>query len=282
MARYIKQYQLSADANTVFSSVSNYLMSEGYEYIEYNGESVFKKGSGFFSGPSFFKFSFQGTILQLETWMKYSLLPGLYVGELGLTGFVGGAVKGVWKKRVAVIEQMLSNYGIAVVMNNMQDNAPQVTAVNVQSKQQPSFSTNQHQNNYGFSPQQPQDTAIGKREFIDKYASDLKHDYKNISIAGYILAGINLIICLVLNPIGIIDALALLGFILGFHLGKSKVCAILLLILSILESVIGMVLSGVPTGIIWIIIGIFAVIVSNKASKRYKAFKANESWPNAT
>lgn len=39
--------------------------------------------------------------------MKYALLPGVYVGELGLTGFVGAAVKGPLKRRVAQVEAMV-------------------------------------------------------------------------------------------------------------------------------------------------------------------------------
>ena len=45
-----------------------------------------------------------------EAWMKFALFPGVFVGELGMIGFVGFAVKGTMKNAVHQIESMLQYY----------------------------------------------------------------------------------------------------------------------------------------------------------------------------
>ena len=66
------------------------------------------------SNPTYFKFDFQGNTIRFETWMKYALFPGVYVGELATTGFVGSAVKGVWKKRIAQVEAIILQFGYEI------------------------------------------------------------------------------------------------------------------------------------------------------------------------
>lgn len=112
MARYIKDFQVNADPQTVHYTMDQYLQQEGYEYISFDGENVFKKGDGFLTNPSFFKFSYTGNTVRMETWMKYAFLPGVYIGELGVDGFVGCAVKGTWKKRISYIENVLNSFSI--------------------------------------------------------------------------------------------------------------------------------------------------------------------------
>lgn len=112
MPRYIKDFFTTADFQTVSFSINQYLQNEGYEYLQYEGEYVYKKGNGILTNPSFFKFSYIGNSVRMETWMKYALFPGVYVGELGVDGFVGSAVKGPWKKRIAYLENVLSTYAM--------------------------------------------------------------------------------------------------------------------------------------------------------------------------
>ena len=69
---------------------------------------------------------------------------------------------------------------------------------------------------------------------------------------------------------GILDSLVLLGITLGMHLGKSKVCAIVLLVFACLEALYGIIATGTPTSVLWVITGIWAVITFNKADKEYK------------
>ncbi len=346
MARHIKDFQTGADAQTVHNAISNYLMGEGYEYIQYDGENVFKKGQGVWSNPSFFKFSYSGNMVRMETWMKYAFFPGVYVGELGLTGFVGSAMKGPWKKRITNIEAILANFArqtpiqqqnfAPVSQSNYDDNATQLlneddsegtcilddnkpepvpkqanssgteycTSCGTQlpagtmfcsvcgQKRQQVTSTGAGQTNYSQVNNQqvqvnvqpntyitpndvqlpPPGQPVSRKEFIDKYAQpSFKKDIRNIAILCYVCAGITFLLSCLINPFGIIDALVLLGFALGMHLGKSKVCAILILILSIIECVVGLVAGSFPFW--WLIAGVSAVITFNKIEKQYKQFK---------
>lgn len=108
MSRYVKDFAPIAQPDPLFKAVHTYLSSEGYEYREYKGENVFKKGKGLMMGPTFIKLSFSPSATRVEAWMKYALLPGVYVGEIGLKGMTGGAVKGLLKQRVARIEAMIA------------------------------------------------------------------------------------------------------------------------------------------------------------------------------
>lgn len=70
----------------------------------------FKKGIGALTAPTFVKVSFYAQTVQVEAWLKYAILPGVFVGEIGMTGFIGCAVKGAMKNAVHQIEGMLQYY----------------------------------------------------------------------------------------------------------------------------------------------------------------------------
>lgn len=119
MARYTVQYQFDGRyTDIVFNEIKNYLEYEGFQYVDYKGEYVFQKGEGWFVAPTFVKVGFSRNLMQLETWLKYSLLPGIFVGEIGLEGFVGAAVKGAMKRAVANIPSIVARYPL------MQTNQP--------------------------------------------------------------------------------------------------------------------------------------------------------------
>lgn len=147
----------------------------------------------------------------------------------------------------------------------------------------PSATTQTHQANHNNIPQPntsnyntenplpPSGYPVSRKEFINKYAQpSLKKNITSIAILCYVCAGLTFVVSCLLNPLGIIDALVLAAFALGMHLAKSKVCAILILILSIVEVLISLVAGSFPFW--WLIAGISAVITFNKIEKQYKAF----------
>lgn len=111
MGRTIKDFSFNGNTDGLFGEIHNYLISEGYEYLVFEGEQVFKKGHGLATGPTFIKVSSSGGIVRLEAWMKYAVLPGVYASEIDLDSFVGSAVKGPVRKRFAWIEQLLLQRG---------------------------------------------------------------------------------------------------------------------------------------------------------------------------
>lgn len=60
-----------------------------------------KKGVGLLTAPQFLKLSVNndGSYV-LEAWIKFAILPGVYVGEMGTKGFVGALPKQLLKERV--------------------------------------------------------------------------------------------------------------------------------------------------------------------------------------
>ncbi len=58
-------------------------------------------------GPQFVKLTLQGTRIELEAWIRFVLLPGVYVGEMGIDGLFGLIPKKLLKKRIQQIEDRL-------------------------------------------------------------------------------------------------------------------------------------------------------------------------------
>jgi len=121
---------------------------------------------------------------------------------------------------------------------------------------------------------------LTKKEYIEKYAP--KAIRANINLAAvlmYIRLVITLIISFVLIAYGeaftgivsVIETLAYSGIIIGFHVGKSKVCAIIWLIYSSISFLCGL-LSFSLRGIEVFFMSIWAVRTMKRADLEYNGF----------
>jgi len=99
---------------------------------------------------------------------------------------------------------------------------------------------------------------------------------KTSAIVCYICLAISLIFAILFNYAGLIDVVILGALTLGMHLGKSKVCAIILLIYSIISTLIAFASTGSFTGYLWILASILAVVSYSKLTKAYKAFQTGQ------
>lgn len=117
MSRYYNEIQTSYNVQQVSDITSRYLVSEGYKLVDYNGEQVWKKGNGWMTAPSYIKISYINNKVQIEAWIKFALLPFVFVGEMGLNGFFGAIPKGVLKSRVETVIQLLSYQQQAPIAN---------------------------------------------------------------------------------------------------------------------------------------------------------------------
>ena len=113
MARFTTDFQVNTADETIHYIVNDYLTREGFLYTNYNGEDVWKKGKGLMTAPQFIKVQYQNGQVHLEAWLKYAILPGVYCGEMGLTGFMGFAVKETLTARVNTLIQALYQSGAA-------------------------------------------------------------------------------------------------------------------------------------------------------------------------
>lgn len=94
MARYIRDFRLKEPPEQSFAKISQFLSTSGFTYQNVDGENIFKKGDGWIAAPTCIKVTYGPEAVRLEGWLKYAVLPGVYAGDLGRSGFVGCAVKG--------------------------------------------------------------------------------------------------------------------------------------------------------------------------------------------
>ena len=105
------RYQLNFPANRGDQDAQNvigqYLTQEGFSLVMYKGEYVWKKGMGFFAAPQYVKAACQNGWVYLEAWLRFAILPGVYVGEMGLTGFFAALPKKMLRDRVNMLATLL-------------------------------------------------------------------------------------------------------------------------------------------------------------------------------
>ncbi len=132
MSRYISEFRMEQNRQQFFDNAFHTLTQMGYEYVDFEGEKVFKKGNGWVSAPTFFKLSYTESTVRIEAWMKTAILPYVYCGESGIDGFWGFAVKDVLKGRVRQLEQMIVSMGATplgiLTAQNTQPSAPPTVA----------------------------------------------------------------------------------------------------------------------------------------------------------
>lgn len=276
MARYTKVMPVQ-QKETVLPKVRDYLISKGYRETTLDGRPVFQKGDGVWLAPSYVKLTCSGDLVRLEAWVD------VMGGEQDLEGFTGSAVKKPLKKVVTQVEAML------------QAAAPVATGNREMSLAETTESATAFCPKCGAAwrpgtgycprcgylegeplvgPEIPSDIPVGthvsKQEFLKKYAGE--SFYKNLkttAIVGYVLCGIQLLMVF-LNPYSLIDLAICLGLTLGMHLGKSKGCAIGMIVYFGVCVLVTMLSGGSLGGWGWLIMGIYGVNIFNNAEKRYK------------
>lgn len=109
MSRYKNAMQTPYPAEVYAQPLSQYMTNEGFKLVDYKGQKVWKKGVGIATAPQFFSIQYQGNTIYLDAFLRYPILPGVYVGEMGITGFFGALPKGLLKTRVHAVEMYIAN-----------------------------------------------------------------------------------------------------------------------------------------------------------------------------
>ena len=75
MGRYHNEFKFN---NTIhpqlFADIHQYMLNEGYEYRNFEGENVYKKGKGFSLGPTFLKIMADQDRIVVEAWIKFAVV----------------------------------------------------------------------------------------------------------------------------------------------------------------------------------------------------------------
>lgn len=268
MARYSKTFPLVDDFRNTYPKICQLLCDAKYQPDSIDGEQVFRKGDGVWVTQSFVKVERKGNTVLLEAWIDF------YGADQGLEGFAGSATKKPLKKLVEKIEAVLTQPNENFVPDPEEaEAADQVccSKCGAQLTQEDKFCTacgapvaNQQRTGVVM------DKNISKREYLKKYAGhNFYKNLKNVSIVGYVVAGISAI-SIFLNPAAIIDVAVLLGLTLGMHLGKSKLCAIGLAGYGGFWLVYNLVMYGMFSSWGTLVIGVAGIIIFANADKRYK------------
>ena len=107
MGRYVNCIKVPVDPNTLTERITNYMTMEGFKLINYNGQMIWKKGSGWTTGPQYLGILYGSDYVQIDAFIKYALFPGVYIGEMGIDGFFGALPKGLLTKRVRALEAFI-------------------------------------------------------------------------------------------------------------------------------------------------------------------------------
>ena len=100
MSRHIVKFVSPLETQQVFDSFLQYWRNEGFEACVQDGEECMKKGVGLATAPQFVKINSINGVYVLQAWIKFPILPGIFLGEMDLDGFFGSIPKGMLKSRV--------------------------------------------------------------------------------------------------------------------------------------------------------------------------------------
>jgi hypothetical protein len=108
LSRYVNDIATSKSDEEVERVSLEYLAREGFEKTTYGHETAWKKGHGLLAGPQYVKTAAADGRVHIEAWIKFALLPGVYVGETGTEGKAAAIPKRKLRQRVEEIEKLVS------------------------------------------------------------------------------------------------------------------------------------------------------------------------------
>ncbi len=109
MSRYINDIKTVRKADEVGRIAAAYLEGEGFEKIDHEGRRAWKKGKGFMISPQYILVEPSAGTVHVEAWIRFAMLPGVYLGEMGTAGAFGTIPKRKLRSRVEKLEKLLAD-----------------------------------------------------------------------------------------------------------------------------------------------------------------------------
>jgi len=245
----MKEFPLVDNPGTISASVDKLLKEKKFVYRNRDGEMLYQKGKGVWVAPQFIKLTFTAQTVRVEAWID------AFGDEQGLEGLVGSAAKAPLKKLVAQVEQILQK---------------------VNPDYQPDLESAEEMDAAPMEEEPEIIVPATKKEYLKKYAGESFYTNLRVTaIVGYVLCGI-LALSALANPFALLDVVIFLALVLGMHLGKSMGCAIAITAYSACSMVLLLIATGTLSGWGWLIVGIYGIIIFQKADKRYRKLKNGE------
>jgi hypothetical protein len=125
MARYQNAMQTPGAATDYAEAIGQFMVNEGFNLVNYKGFKVWKKGVGILTAPQFFSIQYSSNTIFLEAFLRYPILPGVYVGEIGISGAFAAIPKNLLKGRVQAVERYIFSLWQAPPPQEYQQMPPQ-------------------------------------------------------------------------------------------------------------------------------------------------------------
>lgn len=106
MARTTIKIQYSQPFTVTNELVEGILLSNGYKEIDYNGETVWKKGTGMLTAMQFIKIEYGENIISVSGWVQVGV-GNVGGNEMALTGFTASVPKKSVMKVIAKIQEVI-------------------------------------------------------------------------------------------------------------------------------------------------------------------------------
>lgn len=106
MSRYTNDLTTKKKASEISKIVNDFMVKEGF--LAWPKEkNTWKKGFGIMTGPQLIKVEATDGKAHIEAWIKMAILPGVYAGEMGVTGFFGFALKNALRNKLVRLEKLI-------------------------------------------------------------------------------------------------------------------------------------------------------------------------------
>lgn len=108
MAKYFNRFITNLSPEQAGAVIDNFYTVNKFKPYKYMGESWMKLGKGFLAGPQVMRVFVQGNVVTIEAFVRYALLPGVYVGEIELdNSFFLTVPKTALKAKISNLEMQL-------------------------------------------------------------------------------------------------------------------------------------------------------------------------------
>lgn len=107
MSRYLNEIPVNVDPNVFTQGITQYMQMEGFALTTYNGQQVWKKGMGLLTAPQYMMILYSAGTVRIEAFIKFAILPGVYLGEMGTAGAFGLIPKKMLAERVKTVENYI-------------------------------------------------------------------------------------------------------------------------------------------------------------------------------
>lgn len=107
MSRFIAEYPVGKPDDSIRLTAEDFFRKEGFKPVMYKGVLTWKKGNGLLTAPQYVQVDCKGGVVHIEAFLRVAILPGVYVGEMGLDGAYGFLMKEMLRGKINQLTALL-------------------------------------------------------------------------------------------------------------------------------------------------------------------------------